>query len=299
MQNGLASLIIALVGMLMLAGTAAWAWERHRDNPDKLRKGMRDRWRSLRTRWSATAYLAVHFLIGFGACLATLALFSLITIGIERKQRVTYFDMYFADAIHRHSTDVGILLAQFTSALADPRLLLVVFAVGATLLWLRHRGVRLAAWIVAFCGASVLDVALRLIFRPDRPAWSEPFGWAVGSPLPGGHVLSAVVAWGMVAYMLVTAARRRPWSDGTVGILLTTLLLSIGFSRIYLGLHYVTDVIAGLAAGTLWLATCVAGIEIAQGEQGRREGQRRAGSRGTRSDRRHESDRRGATASVG
>lgn len=277
--------------MLLLAGLSARAWEWHRERPDALRHFMREWWRSLRTRWSARAYLTVHFLVGLGVSLAALAFFSLITIGIVRKQRVTLFDQWLADSIHRHSTDVGTLLAKLASGLGDPRLLLALFAVGATLLWFRRNLVLFAAWIVAFAGGTLLEAALKIIFRRDRPAWVESFATGNGFSFPSGHVMGALIAWGMFAYLLLITYPRRRWSDGVIGIGLVTLLGVIGFSRIYLGVHYLSDVIAGLAAGTLWVATCVTAVEVAQGEEDRRAGQRRAGSRGERSDRRHEERR--------
>ena len=291
MPNGLTRLIIAFMVMLLLGGLAARAWEWHREKPDDLRRIVREWWRSLRTRWSARAYLIVHFLVGLGASLAALAFFSLITIGIVRKQRVTLFDQWLADAIHRHSTDIGNLMAGFASGLGDPRLMLALFAIGATLLWFRRNLVLFAAWIVAFAGGTLLEAALRIIFRRDRPLWVESFATGNGFSFPSGHVMGALIAWGMLACVLLVTYPRRRWSDGVIGIGLVTLVGAIGFSRIYLGVHYLSDVIAGLAAGTLWLATCVTAVEVAQGEQDRRAGQRRGGSRGDRSDRRHEERR--------
>ncbi len=291
MPDGLTRLIIAFMVMLLLGGLAARGWERHREKPDALRRIMREWWRSLRTRWSARAYLTVHFLAGLGVSLAALALFSLITIGVVRKQRVTLFDQWLADAIQRHSTDVGILLARFASGLGDPRLLLALFAVGATLLWFRRNLVLFAAWIGAFVGGTLLDAALKIIFRRDNPKWIESFATGNGFTFPSGHVMGALIAWGMLAYVLLITYSRRRWSDGVIGIGLVTLTGVIGFSRIYLGVHYLSDVIAGLAAGTLWIATCVTAVEVAQGDDDRRAGQRRGGSRGERSDRRSEERR--------
>lgn len=291
MPSGLTRLIVAFVVMLALGGLAARGWEWHREHPDELRRIMREWWRALHTRWSATAYLTVHFLVGLGASLAALAVFSLITIGVVRKQRVTVFDQWLADIIHRHATQTGTLMARLTSALGDPLAMLALLLVGAALLWLRRNRVLFAAWTVSFAGAALLDAALKIIFRRDRPAWTESFASGYGISFPGGHALGALVGWSMLAYLVLAARERGRWSDGIIGIALTTVVLSIGFSRVYLGVHYLSDVIAGYAAGILWVVTCVVAIEVAQGVQERRGGQRRAGARGAGSDRRNDERR--------
>lgn len=292
MSNGLARTIVAFLVMCSLAGLAAYAWEWHRAHPRDLRSVVRDKWRALRTRWSPPAYLTVHFLIGLGVSLAALALLSLITVGVVRKQRVTVFDQGLADLIERHSTETGVMLANLTSALVDPRLMFVLMIIGATLLWLRHRSVVLAGWITAFLGAAVLDGALRIVFRPDRPAWTESLVNVGGFSFPSGHAVGALVGWGMVAYLVLTFMPRRRWSDAGIGLALATLLLFIGFSRIYLGVHFVSDVIAGFAAGIIWVATCVTAIEVAKGERDRRERERREGSRADADSDRRRAERR-------
>jgi len=64
-----------------------------------------------------------------------------------------------------------------------------------------------------------------------------------------------------VVFVLVAWPRRR-----RVGIALaaTVLILLIGSSRIYLGVHYVSDVLGGYAAGLIWLAACISGLEVAR-----------------------------------
>jgi membrane-associated phospholipid phosphatase len=74
--------------------------------------------------------------------------------------------------------------------------------------------------------------------------------------------MGSLVAYGMLAYIL-TVAWRVPFPR-TIVSLSVGLVLAIGFSRIYLGVHFFSDVIAGYAAATMWLAICICGCEIAR-----------------------------------
>jgi undecaprenyl-diphosphatase len=74
----------------------------------------------------------------------------------------------------------------------------------------------------------------------------------------------SLVGYGMLAYviLLLTHANRRTqlWVTGAAAILIT----AIGISRLYLGVHYFSDVVGGYAAGLVWLSTCVSAVELAR-----------------------------------
>lgn len=75
--------------------------------------------------------------------------------------------------------------------------------------------------------------------------------------------MGSLIAYGMLAYLLVRdAKRRRPRMAIVAGAVLLVLL--IGLSRMYLGVHYLSDVLGGYAAGVVWLAACITGLEVAR-----------------------------------
>ncbi len=118
----------------------------------------------------------------------------------------------------------------------------------------------------AMVGGLILNETLKLHFHRLRPQ----VPWSIGDEhtfsFPSGHSLFAVVLYGTLAWM----ALRRPHSQARrwSAIVPATLLpLGIGFSRIYLGMHYPTDVLAGFTVGLLWL---VAVIQIARVWLGKR-----------------------------
>ncbi len=155
------------------------------------------------------------------------------------------------------------------STVLHPQVLRVVavFAAG----WLALRGQRrLALWVaVTVLGSGLVDTVLKDTVRRARPALPDPVAQAAGYSFPSGHALGTIVVFG-VALLLVlpllrtAAARLVAWVITVAGVLL------VGFSRVGLGVHYVSDVLAGWLVGVGWLAVTVAVFESWRRSQGRR-----------------------------
>jgi undecaprenyl-diphosphatase len=106
-----------------------------------------------------------------------------------------------------------------------------------------------------------MDQVLKRVFHRPRPAWDLPILIARGWSFPSGHAMGSLVAYGMLVYLIVRTmghARRRLALAGCALV----LVLLIGLSRMYLGVHYFSDVVAGYAAGTVWLTACITGLEV-------------------------------------
>lgn len=131
-------------------------------------------------------------------------------------------------------------------------------ALACVVLWLasRRREDEAALLGGGIAGAFVLNEALKLHFHRLRPR----VPWSIGDEhtysYPSGHSLFAVVLYGTLAYL---ALRPRVGNRRRMGVLLPALLLplGIGLSRIYLGMHYASDVLAGWLAGGLWLVAVI------------------------------------------
>lgn len=114
-------------------------------------------------------------------------------------------------------------------------------------------------WVVAVAGNGLLIKALKQVFGRVRPLNTEGFVLEHGFSFPSGHSSGSVVAYGMLAYL---ALRLLPLRWHLPSLLATlTLALTVGASRLFLGVHFATDVIAGFASGTAWLALCIMSID--------------------------------------
>lgn len=103
-------------------------------------------------------------------------------------------------------------------------------------------------------GGAVLSICLKIFFGKVRPAlWESPIVETTFS-YPSGHALGSVVLYGFLAYLL---AIRRPRYRGVIYGGAIALCLAIGFSRLYLGVHWPTDLLGGYIIGFLWTSICI------------------------------------------
>lgn len=139
--------------------------------------------------------------------------------------------------------------------------ILAVVAVGVFLARRWHRGAVLV--VVTLLGASLLDGGLKLLFGRHRPtAFFEYYPAPDSYSFPSGHALFATAFFGGLAALLWKRLRH-PALRVPVAAAAVALILLIGFSRIYLGVHYPSDVLGGFAAGTVWVAAVALGDRIA------------------------------------
>ena len=273
--GAMVALLVAIVIGLVLVGRwvqshrdeiLAWArrqLERISTSPAVRRSRERHprAWVFLAQRFSRTEYLGLHLTLGLALSLGALWLFAGISEDVIHHDPLTQFDLRLADLLHRHGTPALIHLAKTVSLLGSPAFVAAMSLLVCVVLLRQHQRVLLIGWIAAIAGGGVLDLALKLAFRRPRPTWEAPYLVAHGWSFPSGHAMGSLVAYGMLAYVLVlhlhsTAARRAVIAGAVV------LVLVIGFTRLFLGVHYFSDVIAGYAGGTVWLAVCISGLEV-------------------------------------
>ncbi len=167
-----------------------------------------------------------------------------------------------------HDEDVAIAILEGISFLGKP--IFLFFAIGLPGLWvLRHGGHKLAIFLAVTClGGGAVDTIVKIAVGRPRPEVDEPITVAIGNSFPSGHSMQAVVCYGalLLVFLPLLHGRAR-----TAAIWATAVLvLAIGFSRLTLGVHFVSDVLGGYALGAAWLIASVAAFEIWREERGRR-----------------------------
>jgi undecaprenyl-diphosphatase len=122
-------------------------------------------------------------------------------------------------------------------------------------LWISGR-VRIAAMVtVATAGGQALNLVLKTAFARERPDAALRLVEVSSTSFPSGHAMASSIFYLTIGVLLArTSARRREKTYFVASAILITFL--IGFSRVYLGVHYPTDVLAGWTAGTAWAIAC-------------------------------------------
>ena len=154
-------------------------------------------------------------------------------------------------------TRVAIDITNLGSASIEIALLIVVGAF--LLLRLKHiwETVLLA---ISLSGAWLLNTILKGLFqraRPDIAFLVEAGGYS----FPSGHAMVASAFYGVIGYLLWLNLRNRSKPSWYIVVLTFALIILIGLSRIYLGVHFASDVIAGYAAGGVWAIACIVGLK--------------------------------------
>ena len=149
------------------------------------------------------------------------------------------------------------------TALGTGVVVMMVVLVAALFLWLTKHKHSAALLLVTTSVGIVLNGMLKNVFHRTRP---EIFPWgtdAFTSSFPSGHAMSAAVVYGTVAYLAARLQRTRLARAITIGVALALIAL-ISLSRIYLGVHYPSDTLAGVTIGLAWAAFCMATLEAVQ-----------------------------------
>jgi membrane-associated phospholipid phosphatase len=136
---------------------------------------------------------------------------------------------------------------------------LICLILGA-IFWVRQQRVYFTALAITAIGGIGLNLLIKQLFDRQRPQlWQLTTGELNTSSFPSGHAMLSVVIYGFIGYLLAHHFRRWRWWIVSLIIGLTIL---IGFSRLYLGVHWFTDIVAGQAAGLTWLMACLLNLEI-------------------------------------
>lgn len=125
-------------------------------------------------------------------------------------------------------------------------------------LWLLKQYVDIGMYAAVLIGASVMVLTFKVFFHQLRPQVFSPLVHETNFSFPSGHSLTSFALWGFVAWWVVSLDPKQIWRWflGLLGVLIAAL---VALSRLYLGVHWPTDVLAGLFLGFGWVAVCALG----------------------------------------
>lgn len=183
-------------------------------------------------------------------------LFTVIGLGVTRRPNgLTNFDAEVARTLHEQAAanaDLKGVFQSITYVGSLETLLVVAFVASLALLPFRRWWLT-AVWVLMLAGGEYLNRWIKDAVARPRPE----FHHAKGLSFPSGHAMMSLIGYGMLAYVLAVTVPRA----GVRVLLVAVLVLLIGFSRLFLGDHYFSDVLGGYAAGAVWLGIWVTVLE--------------------------------------
>ena len=197
---------------------------------------------------------------GFALVLAAALLFAEIAEHLGPGGAMARADAALAESIHVHVNLTILRAFAFITHFGDVLTMSVLGVVVALLLWLRRQRGLALGWVLAVGGNALLNPLLKRVFERVRPVHEHGLVSELGWSFPSGHTSSATVAYGMLAYLSIRMLPAR-WHLPAV-LVAAALAFTVGCSRIFLQVHFASDVAAGFASGTAWLTVCIASVEF-------------------------------------
>jgi undecaprenyl-diphosphatase len=212
-------------------------------------------------RLSPGSYLGLHLTVGLSISAVFVWIFGGIVEDVIHHDPLVMVDQWVVGRVlyfrSQLTTSVMKLITQLGGAkfIAPCSLLVILFLI------LKKYYYRAAGFTVAVIGGSLLNSILKVLIHRLRPISETTLISVYGWSFPSGHAMSSVIFYGMITYFLIKATDS--WKSRSFFIVTAVFVATlIGFSRIYLQVHYLSDVLAGFAGGLFWLSVCITGLEL-------------------------------------
>ena len=196
-------------------------------------------------------FISLSLLLGLASAIATLVFFGWLADEVLEGE-TRHFDDVTRAAVHTLASPALTTTMRGISFLGSTLFLTAATIVVVAWFALRKWGREAKLFAITMIGASILNTTLKLVFHRPRPV---PF-FNLTAPetysFPSGHALASCCFFAGLAAILSGRIKSRR-ARTIIWIAAATMFLLIGLSRIYLGVHYTTDVIAGFAAALIWI----------------------------------------------
>lgn len=202
-----------------------------------------------------------HAVASLGVSTVAGATFLWLASQVMTSERIVALDAAaFEIALSLHASWLTTFMTWITRIGNSSVLAVLTILVGV---WLARIGSRrrLIAFAATMVLGGLLNVLLKSSAQRPRPGVFEHLVRASGYSFPSGHSMGSMLFFGSLAYVLaVTLEAHHIWRAAAV-VACLLCAVAIGFSRVYLGVHYFSDVVGGFAAGICWIGICIAATE--------------------------------------
>ena len=237
------------------------AWGRFLGRPgvSALRRRSAPQIAFVQARLAPQSYLGLQLTAGAMLLIGASWLFGGIAEDVLTGDRLTVIDLQVAQWFHAHSTAlVTQVMVIFTHLHGPWPVTLYVALIAFYLAWRRNWYWLIAVGLTVPLG-MVLNILMKHAFHRARPSFDDPLLALTTYSFPSGHVAGATLFYGVIAAMVIS--RTAAWGWRVMAVLAAiTLVTLVALTRVYLGVHYLSDVLAAFAEGVAWLALCLTGL---------------------------------------
>ena len=219
--------------------------------------------RALRTLGAhgRTVYTAVGIFLVVGALVAIAGTIGFAALAeVVREGYTLPFDTAVLRWLGAHHTPALTTVMTEVTPLGTGIVVLVVVGITTAFLWHTEHKHSARMLLAATMGGILLNNVLKLFFDRPRPQVFEWQTHAASSSFPSGHAMSATIVYGTVAYLLARL-QKHWWARAITLVFAVIMIVLICLTRLYLGVHYPSDVLGGIIVGLAWSAFCMATLE--------------------------------------
>jgi undecaprenyl-diphosphatase len=211
-----------------------------------------------RFAWNHPAWpMALAALLIIGA----IGIFSDLAEDVHTADHITVVDLQLANWLHAHATPSLTRVMLAVSTLHDPLSMSILTVLLA--LFLRWRGPRdwLPGLLLVVPGGMLLNTLFKYVFERPRPFFSDPIVTLTSYSFPSGHVAGSTLFYGFVAALLISRTDSLARRAAIIAAALLMICL-VAASRMYLGAHFFSDVLAAFFECFAWLGLCLLGMQV-------------------------------------
>ena len=214
----------------------------------------------IQARLTSKSELGLHLTLIVALFVGAIWIFGGVAEDVVSGDPLVELDVKIADWVHARTTPyLTRLMLLFTDVHGTQGMSFLTAAL-ALYLGLRRKWYWLLTLVIVVPGGMLVSVLLKYVFMRDRPDLGDPILTLASYSFPSGHVAGATLLYGFLAAYLGSQVRSRRWRVVFV-FSACGLVLLVAVTRIYLGVHYFSDVVAAAAGGTAWLALCLIAVE--------------------------------------
>lgn len=201
----------------------------------------------------------LHLTLGVLIMIVSVSIFGHITDQVTDQDAITVLDLQIANWFNANHVEPYTSFMLFISFVHKVGGMILLVAAFGYYLWRRQQRYWLLALGITVLPGMILNVVLKQVFQRSRPFFEEPLVTLSTYSFPSGHTAAATLFYGVLACYIMIACKGWSVRLATAACCLLMIFL-VALSRVYLGAHYLSDVLAAMASSAAWLTVCITAI---------------------------------------